>query len=78
MATTYRDKLIADIDSIPKSKLPQLYAVVHTIKEQLLTAVPAKKGAEGARQLGSAKGQIWISDDFNAPLPAEILDEFYK
>ena len=21
-------------------------------------------------------GQIWISDDFNAPLPDEILDEF--
>jgi len=78
MATTYRDKLIADIDAIPKSKLPQLYAVVHTIKEQLLTAAPAKKGAEGVRQLGSAKGQVWIADDFNAPLPAEILDEFYK
>jgi prevent-host-death family protein len=30
------------------------------------------------RQPGSAKGQIWIADDFDAPLPDEILDAFYK
>lgn len=27
---------------------------------------------------GSAKGQIWIAPDFDAPLPDDILDEFYK
>jgi prevent-host-death family protein len=27
---------------------------------------------------GTAKGQIWIAPDFDAPLPDEILDEFYK
>ena len=26
---------------------------------------------------GTGKGQIWMSDDFNAPLPDEVLDEFY-
>ncbi len=30
------------------------------------------------REPGSAKGQISMSDDFNAPLPDEILDSFYK
>ena len=30
------------------------------------------------RKPGSAKGQISMSDDFNAPLPDEILDSFYK
>jgi prevent-host-death family protein len=25
---------------------------------------------------GSAKGKIWISEDFNEPLPEEILDTF--
>jgi prevent-host-death family protein len=25
---------------------------------------------------GSAKGKIWIAPDFNAPLPAELLDAF--
>jgi len=77
MATTYRDRLIADIDEVPKSKLPQLYAIVHTIKEQLLTT-SATQGVAGKRRLGSAKGRIWIADDFNAPLPEEIINEFYK
>jgi prevent-host-death family protein len=30
------------------------------------------------RQPGSAKGQIWIADDFDAPLPDEILGRFYN
>jgi prevent-host-death family protein len=25
---------------------------------------------------GSARGKIWIAPDFNAPLPAEVLDAF--
>jgi prevent-host-death family protein len=31
-----------------------------------------------ARQPGSAKGEIRIADDFDAPLPGEILAAFYK
>jgi prevent-host-death family protein len=27
---------------------------------------------------GTAKGKIWIAPDFDAPLPDEVLDEFYK
>ena len=30
------------------------------------------------RKLGTAKGQIFISDDFNDPLPEEILAAFEK
>jgi prevent-host-death family protein len=28
------------------------------------------------RTAGSAKGQVWITPDFDAPLPADILDAF--
>lgn len=28
------------------------------------------------RKPGSAKGKIWIADDFNAPLPDDLLDAF--
>jgi antitoxin (DNA-binding transcriptional repressor) of toxin-antitoxin stability system len=28
------------------------------------------------RQLGIARGQIWISPDFDAPMPADWLDEW--
>jgi len=30
------------------------------------------------RKLGTAKGEIFISDDFDDPLPDDILDEFEK
>ena len=77
MATTYREKLMADISEVPDSMIPKFYKVVHTIKEQFLTEKPVKQ-THPARKLGLAKGKVWISDDFNAPLPAEIIDEFYK
>jgi hypothetical protein len=78
MATTFRDKLLADINEVPESMLPQFYEIVHTIKEQLLLTIPQKKKVVFTRQLGSAKGQIWMADDFNEPLPDEIVAEFYK
>ena len=30
----------------------------------------------GTRPFGLAKGQIWIADDFDAPLPEDILRDF--
>ncbi len=29
-----------------------------------------------ARQPGSAKGEIWVAPDFDAPLPEELLADF--
>jgi prevent-host-death family protein len=29
------------------------------------------------RPLGFARGQVWIADDFDAPLPDDLLAEFY-
>ena len=77
MATTYREKLIAEIREVPDSKMPQLYTVMHAIKEQFLSSSP-KTRAKFTRKLGTAKGQVWIADDFNDPLPSDILEEFYK
>ncbi len=39
--------------------------------------VPVASGTD-KRQFGSAKGKIWMSDDFDDPLPEELLREFYK
>ena len=39
--------------------------------------VPFEKPPQD-RKLGSAKGKIIIADDFDAPLPDDILKEFYK
>lgn len=30
------------------------------------------------RKPGSAKGRLWISDDFDAPLPDEVLESFVR
>lgn len=77
MAITYREKLIAEIRSVPDSEMPQFYRVVHAIKEQFLP-LRYKKETLAIRKFGSAKGQIWIADDFNEPLPDEVIAEFYK
>ena len=34
--------------------------------------------AAGPRTLGGDEGQVWEADDFNAPLPAALLDSFYE
>lgn len=36
--------------------------------------VPIRDAAR--RRPGRAKGKVWISADFDAPLPAEVLDGF--
>lgn len=39
-----------------------------------LVAVESKKSV---RPLGFARGEVWIADDFDAPLPDDLLKEFY-
>jgi prevent-host-death family protein len=40
-----------------------------------LVAVEPKKGKP--RLLGMDEGRVWIADDFDAPLPDDLLKEFY-
>jgi antitoxin (DNA-binding transcriptional repressor) of toxin-antitoxin stability system len=44
--------------------------------EPVAEVTPIKRPASGRRPIGLAKGQIVIADDFDAPLPEEILREF--
>jgi len=37
-----------------------------------LTALPSNR----PRQLGVLKGKIWVADDFDAPLPEDVLRDF--
>jgi prevent-host-death family protein len=39
-----------------------------------LVAVTAKTAV---RPLGFARGEVWVADDFDAPLPDDLLKEFY-
>lgn len=44
-------------------------------KEPVARLVPIEPPAR-PRVLGSAKGQVWMSDDFNGPLPADLQAAF--
>lgn len=44
--------------------------------EPMARLVPLAR-AKPLRQPGRLKGQIWISDDFDDPLPPDILAAFY-
>lgn len=33
---------------------------------------------DGPRRLGGDEGLVWIADDFDARLPAEVIDAFYE
>jgi prevent-host-death family protein len=32
---------------------------------------------QSVRPLGFARGEVWVADDFDAPLPDELLKQFY-
>lgn len=42
--------------------------------EPVARLVPVPK--KGQRELGFAKGQVWIADDFDAPLPDDLQKLF--
>ena len=41
-----------------------------------LVPVPKPKKKKKKRKLGTLRGQIWIAEDFDAPLPDDTLDAF--
>jgi prevent-host-death family protein len=68
-----------------KSKLSKLINQVIAGEEVIVAKsgkpvaklVPFEKPAQN-RKAGSAKGKLIISDDFDAPLPEDILKGFYR
>ena len=52
--------------------------VIERRGEALARIVPAIARKNKKRMLGTAKGLIKMSDDFDAPLPDYLLKEFYK
>ena len=68
-----------------KSKLSKLINQVIAGEEVIVAKsgkpvakiVPFEKPIQN-RKPGSAKGKIIIADDFDAPLPDDIIEEFYK
>ena len=39
--------------------------------------VPVEPAKKKIRPLGMDRGRVWVADDFDAPLPHDLLKEFY-
>jgi prevent-host-death family protein len=50
--------------------------VIAKAGKPMVRLVPATSAQRRRASFGSMKGKIWISDDFDAPLPDEILRGF--
>lgn len=69
-AKTHFSKLLARVsagEEIVIAKAGKPVARLVPVNEKPLDRVP-----------GSAKGKVWMAPDFDAPLPDEIVDLFYK
>lgn len=64
MATTYRDKIIDEIDSIPDAFLPDVYQMLHILKTRFL---PSESRTKGKKSLeGIWQGAVIEEEDFAA------------
>ena len=64
MATTYKQKLIGEINAIPENLLPRFYRVMHTLRTELT------RQATTTRARGSLNG-IWKGSKIDELLLAE-------
>jgi len=64
MATTYKQKLIGEINAVPENLLPRFYRIMHTLRTELT------RPATTNRARGSLKG-IWKGDNIDESLLAE-------
>ena len=51
--------------------------IIANAGEPMARLVPLATEPKPQREPGRLKGQIWIADDFDDPLPADILAAFY-
>jgi hypothetical protein len=56
----------------------ELIDITNTCDDFMEQEQSKNNNTTGKRKLGQARGKIKISDDFNDPLPDDILEEFYK
>ncbi len=77
IATRIRQRLDSDTIRIPNAA-DFIGRDVEVIV--LLEPAPESSGCENPRKRirGSAKGQVWIAPDFDAPLPDVVLREFHQ
>ena len=69
-AKTHLSRLLAEVE-----KGREIVVARNGTPVAKLVPFPA---ARGPRVLGKGRGKIWASEDFDAPLPDDVLALFYK
>jgi Protein of unknown function (DUF2281) len=63
------ETIISELDSVPEPLLAEILSFIRSAKSK---AVQSPNHLSAQRVAGLHDGQIWISDDFNDPLPDEF------
>jgi len=61
------EEIIAKLQNLPPQQQQQVVDFIEFLGQKYIQPEPVKK-----RVLGLNKGQVWMSDDFNEPLPDEF------
>ncbi|MGK7959645.1 DUF2281 domain-containing protein [Crocosphaera sp.] len=68
------EKIITKLQTIPLDKQKQILDYIDSIVEESLLTLEKSQSSPKKRVLGLHQGKIWMSDDFNDPLP----DDFWN
>lgn len=63
------ESIISELDSVPESLLVEVLNFIRSAKNK---AIKGSNQSSFQRVAGLHEGQIWMSDDFNDPLPDEF------
>ncbi len=63
------EKIITKLQTIPLDKQKQILDYIDSIVEESLLTLEKSQSSPKKRVLGLHQGKIWMSDDFNDPLP---------
>ena len=60
--------LLVKINALPAELQSEVGAFVDRLLERFRTSGPAKEPEKKSRPIGLMRGEIWMADDFDAPL----------
>lgn len=70
---TLEQQLLQQFNRLPPTQQTQVLDFVQCLVQQK----PSHETTVSPKRLGLLKGKLTVADDFDAPLPEEILQTFY-
>ena len=78
MPVTAKRQIIQNLDDLPEQSLAAVAEFVDFLRAKAIAgpAVPPPACTEELRPYGLGAGEFTVPDDFDAPLPDDLLDAF--